>query len=89
MLFGNARDEGFVLGDEILEVVNSYSYLGFLLSNEKDIFASHKRQKELGMLQMMGILRCVTSKHAAACQHLQNSKRNVEGGWSAQELIWL
>lgn len=64
MLFGNIQDEGWILENNVLEVVNEYKYLGFTVcNNQEDIFEKHKREKELGMLQMMGMIRSIAKKH--------------------------
>ena len=64
MLFGDAINEGWVLGNEVLEVVEEYKYLGVTLSSKGDLFGRHKRGKELGMLRMLGMLKNVMTKHA-------------------------
>jgi hypothetical protein len=66
MIFGEGANEGWVLGNDVLEVVNEYRYLGVLLSNGSDILAKHKREKELGMLRMVGMMKMVASKNANA-----------------------
>jgi hypothetical protein len=62
MIFGEAENEGWLLGNEILEVVNQYKYLGMWVSNGQDIFMKHKKEKELGMIRMLGMLRSISGK---------------------------
>ena len=53
-----------MLGDNVLEVVKEYKYLGMTICDRMDIFGKHKREKELGMMRMVGMLKSVVSKNA-------------------------
>ena len=62
MIFGDACDYGWTIGNNVLEVVSEYKYLGMTICNKSDIFEKHKREKELGMLRMIGMLNVVAAK---------------------------
>jgi hypothetical protein len=64
MKFGGNENESWILGDSILEVVKQYKYLGITIGCGKDIFEKHKREKELGMLRMYGMLRAMKGQVA-------------------------
>lgn len=64
MKYGEGESFKWMLGDVELEEVNEYKYLGMNFGTGRDIFEKHKRQKELGMRRMLGMLKAMGSSMA-------------------------